>query len=221
MATVNQPIASLPRLKELGLDPRRYATCSAFQKGRNAGCKYHPDSERDERFPTNGHACPFANTLQFMQPRDENDNQPRPRRVGTRMVRPSSSRPGTDDMRENWCECYLWHDDLAQRDGKNGLLCEIVAGEGEVVNMRDSNPEKNDSGVTVYQNAIIERPVPRFPDPTEVPRLAQDLAAARVRKSTEERKRLVERESRMGILRPEPKTEEEAVPVDAAPLDIP
>lgn len=197
MASVNPPIASLERLKALGLDTGTYGSCSGALKKQtrkgtkivNVGCKHHPDS---------GGECPWALTLQHMQKRDETDVIPRARNVGTRLVKPSSTRPG-DDVRENYMSCVQYLDDLATRDGLNGLLAEVICGEGGTVTLCDSDAVKDASGNIIWDRNDKPKVVPRYPDPTEVPALVGDLRAGKIRLHNVERKRQEERSARLGL----------------------
>lgn len=198
MASVNPPIASLERLKQLGLNPGIYGSCSGEVKKQtrkgtvlaNVGCKHHPDS---------GGECPLAMSVKYMKPRDATDTIPRVRNVGTRVVKPSATRPG-DEVRENYMSCVQFLDDLRTRDGRNGLLAEIVCGEGGTVTLSDSDAVKDAAGQTIYNRVDRPTEVPRFPDPSEVPAMVKDLSAGKVRLVNTERKRNEERGERLGIM---------------------
>jgi hypothetical protein len=194
---MRQPVASIQRLQELGLDKAVFGSCSGitkkapggpFSKVINRGCRHHPDS---------GGECKWAGTMDLIQPREQNDTYPRPRNVATRIVKPSVTREG-DEMRENYCSCVQWHDDLARRDGLNKNLCDVIGGEGDSVVLRTSRVEKDASGATVYIPERKSTVVPRFPDPTDVPDLAGAVDAGRVRLEVGAKKRRDEREARIG-----------------------
>lgn len=220
MATIKHPVGSSKRLEELGLPKAVYGSCSGhlkkapggpFDKVLNRGCRHHPDS---------GGECPWAGTLALMNPADENDNQPRPRNVGTRLVKPSATEEG-DSMRESFCSCVQWHDDLKRKDGLNKTLTEVVCGEGGTVTIRDCTIEKDAAGTNIYNQTRRSQIVPRYPDPASVPALAGALDAGRVRTQNEQRKRREERESRIGpaFVAAEAETDEAIVPVAADESD--
>lgn len=197
MATIKHPVGSSQRLAELGLPKEVYGSCSGhlkkapggpFDKVLNRGCRHHPDSGGD---------CPWAMGTALMNPRDEKDTVPRPRNVGTRLVKPSATEEG-DSMRESWCSCVQWLDDLKRKDGLNKVLTEVVCGEGGTVQIRDSRIEQDAAGARIYIPIRKEVEVPRYPDPADVPALAGALDAGRVRTKNEQRKRREERESRIG-----------------------
>lgn len=221
MATIRHPIASTKRLKELGLDPGVFGSCSGivkkapggpFAKVTNRGCRHHPDS---------GGECKWAGTMDLIKPRDEKDTEPRPRHVGTRLVKPSVTRDG-DEMRENYCSCVAYLDDLARRDGLNRNLCDVIAGEGGTVVLRTSRMEKNEAGNTTYIPERKETVVPQFPDPTAVPDLAGAIDAGRVRLEVGAKKRQEEREARMGTaFVSTERGEKPEIGEEAASVDVP
>lgn len=221
MATTRHPIASQKRLDELGLARATFGSCSGitkkapggpFAKVTNRGCRHHPDS---------GGECQWANSLVHIQAGGKDDGAPRPRNVATRLVKPSVIRDG-DEMRENYCSCVQWHDDLARRDGLNRNLCEVIGGEGDMVVLRTSRTEKDPAGTTVYIPERKPTEVPRFLDPTDVPELAGAVDAGRVRLELGTKKRQAEREERIGpAFVAAERTMDVEFTEEATPVDLP
>jgi hypothetical protein len=221
MATIKHPVGSSQRLQELGLPKDVYGSCSGhlkkapggpFDKVLNRGCRHHPDSGGD---------CEWAMGTALMSPADENDVHPRPRMCGTRLVKPSATEAG-DSMRESFCSCVQWNDDLRRKDGKNKVLTEVVCGEGGTVTIRDSRIEVDAAGTRIYIPERKEVTVPRYPDPSSVPELSGALDAGRVRTAGEARKRREERESRIGpaFVASEGAEPREGKEVEAHPIDV-
>jgi hypothetical protein len=188
------PIASLPRLKQLGLDPRKFGSCSepeekrSKQQGRvtlNRGCNYE-------------HECPWAHNLDYMLLKD-GETDPRPRHLKTRTVKPRPD--GGDTVRDSYCSCFQWHDGLKQRDGKNGEIVEVIGGEGDMVQLKGSEPKGPPVAgePTVWIPKLFPTKIPRFPDPEDVPALADEVQSAKLRADSTIRKRAEGRTQRLGL----------------------
>ena len=194
-ARADTPIASLARLKEIGLDHTKFGSCSepeekrTKQRGRivvNRGCNFQ-------------HECTWANTLEHMQVR-EGETDPRPRYVKTRIVKPRDG--GGDSLRDNYCPCFMFHDGLKQRDGKNGELVEVIGGEGDKIQLKGSEP-KGPAVVgepTIWIPRLFATTIPRFPDPEDVPELAEEVSSAKLRADSAIRRRTEGRTQRLGAI---------------------
>ena len=170
------PIASVERLAELGLDRADYGSCSEPEqksiknRGRvwiNRGCQQY-------------HGCTWKDGTEHMQARDEKDNKPRPRTVITRFIKPNSTGPG-DKIINNYCSCFRFLGGLKQRDGRNNEIAEVVGGEGDKVMLKMSERRQNPDGSVYFKPKAEEVVVPRFPDPTEVDELFEDVYAGQSR----------------------------------------
>lgn len=186
------PVASLERLKELGLSVVDYGSCSEPRKveiegkGRvlvNRGCIYR-------------HECRWAHVP--MPDPDAEHMRPRPRMVKTRIIKPSPTGRG-DIMRESYCSCFQWHEGLKNRDGQNNELTEVVGGEGDPVILRGTREEKRLDGSLSFPPQPIHETIPVFPDPSEAQALSQDVYTAAIKKSAKEDRRQQRRDQRMGI----------------------
>lgn len=188
------PIASLARLKEIGLDQTKFGSCSEPEEKRsknrgrvtiNRGCTYE-------------HECRWAHNLEHMQLKDGED-QPRPRHIKTRIVKPREG--GGDIVRDNYCSCFQWHDGLKQRDGKNLEIVEVIGGEGDKIQLKGSEPKGPPvvGEPTVWISRLFEKVIPRFPDPEEVQELAEEVQSAKLRSDSTIRKRAEGRTERLGI----------------------
>lgn len=186
------PIASQKRLAELGLDKADYGSCSkpiqesVRNRGRtwiNRGCNQWE-------------GCPYRESTQFMQPRDATDTEPRPRNVITKFIKPSSSGPG-DRVIDGYCSCFQFLGGLKRRDGRNSEIAEAVGGEGEIVKITSSEKKTNTDGSVYFRPIKLEVTVPRFPDPTEVDELFEDVHAGQSRIEHKARTVDAERERRL------------------------
>jgi len=171
-----KPIASVARLKELGLDPASYGSCSdplqksVKNKGRtwiNRGCSQYD-------------GCPWKDGTEHMQARDEGDKLPRPRMVITKFIKPNSTGPG-DRIINSYCPCFQFLGGLKRRDGMNREIAEVVGGEGEKVLVKTSERKANPDGTFYFKPKMEQVTVPRFPDPTEVDELFEDVYAGQSR----------------------------------------
>lgn len=174
------PVASIERLKELGMDLAKYPACGKIIQentpnvGRvtiQKGCKYAAK-------------CPWVNNTQHMQKRDAGDIHPRPRHVKTRFVKPNPDGVG-DVVIDNYCGCWRWHQSLAKRNRKNRELARVIGGEGDKVNIRVGKKIVNPDGSIVFDTEYQEVVIPRFPDPTENKDLKHDVFAAKAKMEIE------------------------------------
>lgn len=186
------PICSQARLDELGLDRGKYGSCSVEDqrkiqnKGRvwfNRGCKH-------------AHECPWANSTEHMQPRDKSDNQPRPRMVAIKHIKPNPLGVG-DVILNTYAPCYRWHRSFKRRDGQNKEILEVVGGEGDVINIKSHKKHTNPDGSIYLTPEVKPVTVPRYPDPTEVPELFEDVFAGRDRLAHRAKTVDAERERRL------------------------
>ena len=168
-------IASLKRLEQLGLDKKSYGSCSEpIQKsvknvGRgwvNRGCDAWP-------------GCPWRDEMLYIQPRDENDGVPRPRNVVVKLIKPNPTGPG-DRIVNSYCACFQALG-KKRRDGMNNEIVEIVSGEGSEVVIKGSKQNVNMDKTIYFTPVAIKKVVPRFPDPTEVSELFEDIYAGQDR----------------------------------------
>ena len=195
---MKEPIASQKRLAELGLDKKLYPSCSEPlirsipNRGRqweNSGC---------DQF----HDCPWKDGTLHMLPRDDDDKVPRPRHVVYKHIIPRQNGPG-DVVINRYCACFQFLAVQKRRDGMNGEIAEVVGGEGDTVNIKTSKKITNPDGTVYYVPEAKEIEVPRFPDPTEVPELFEDVNAGRDRIDNKQRQVNEERERRLGRSRDE------------------
>jgi hypothetical protein len=191
------PIASVARLRELGLDPSEYGSCSepvqksVKNKGRvwvNRGCGQYNFGD---------HGCPWRASTEHMQPRDETDTNPRPRNVITKFIKPNDAGPG-DKVNNSYCSCVRFLGGLKRRDGRNGEIAEAVGGEGEAVLIKTSERKTNPDNSVYFKPRVESVTVPRFPDPTEVDELFEDVYAGQDRLAHKAKTVDAERERRMG-----------------------
>lgn len=186
------PIASLERLKELGLDPAQYGSCSEPEqksiknKGRvwiNRGC-------------AQWHDCPLRQGTDYMQRRGPGDIHPRPRNVKTTFIKPNSNGPG-DRIQNSFCSCFRFLGGLKRRDGRNNEIAEITGGEGDEVTIKTSTRVQNPDNTFYFKPATKTIPVPIFPDPTEVDELFEDIYAAKTRQENKARTTDADRSRRL------------------------
>ena len=170
------PICSQARLDELGLDRGKYSSCSVpdvrkvKNKGEvwfNRGCKY-------------AHDCPWRESTEHMQAKDENDRLPRPRNVAIKHIKPNPMGVG-DVILNTYAPCHRYHRSFKKRDGQNNEILEVVGGEGDVINIKSHKKHVNPDGSIYLTPEIKPTTVPRYPDPTEVPELFEDVFAGRER----------------------------------------
>lgn len=185
------PVGSLERLKELGLDPVLYGSCSEGRKveivgkGKvlvNRGCAFH-------------YECPWKNTP--MPDPDRDHMRARPRMVKTRIIKPAHSGRG-DVMRENYCACFQWHADMKDRDGKNGELTEVCGGEGDPVILSGSEEIIHKDGTRTFKPIGITETIPVFADPAEAAALSVDVRTAAIKKAAGDERRQRRRDARLG-----------------------
>ena len=178
---------------EIGLDPAQYGSCSEpdqrsiKNKGRvwiNRGCGKWYD-------------CPWKDNTQHMVARDATDTNPRPRHVRSKFIKPNSGGTG-DRVIMSYCACYQFLGDMKRRDGKNNEIAEVTGGEGEVVSVRSSERTVKPDGGVYYKPVAKDVTIPRFPDPTEVDELFEDVFAARGRQEHKALTEDSERASRLG-----------------------
>ena len=174
---MGEAICSQVRLDELGLDRAKYPSCSLEDQRKiknrgevwfNRGCKYALE-------------CQWANNTEHMQPRDEGDIHPRPRHVIIKHIKPNSLTGVGDVILNNYAPCFRWHRSFKKRDGLNREILEVVGGEGDVVNIKSHKKHVNPDGSIYLTPEVKSTTVPRYPDPTEVPELFEDVFAGRER----------------------------------------
>lgn len=194
-AVMKEPIASQQRLKELGLDKAEYPSCSEPEqrniigRGRvwtNQGCDMHGK-------------CPWKDGTLHMLQRDDGvaDDVPRPRNVIYKHIIPKQNGVG-DVIINRYCACYQFLAVQQPRDGMNKEMVEVVGGEGEEVRIKTSKKITASDGVVSFEPESKIVTVPRFPDPTEVPELFEDVNAGRDRVENKQRMVNEERRRRMG-----------------------
>lgn len=194
-----RPIASLERLRELGLDPAKFGSCSApegvrgwrgtLERLTNVGCRFHAE-------------CKWANVP--MPDPTEDKMRPRPRNVKTRLIKPKRDGSGKDAIRENYCSCAQWHHDLKKRHGKNDEIAEVCGMEGSKVLLLGSKSVRDANGTLTHQPTYFKQVVPVFPDPEDSPDLLVDVYAAASRHSDDQRQEdelQSERDRRMATTR--------------------
>lgn len=197
------PIASVARLKELGLNPAQYGSCSEplqksiRNKGRtwiNRGCPQWDNCRWRE-----GGEHQLAMTEEERKKSgcsEDADAAPRPRHVITKFIKPSSSGLG-DRIINSYCPCFRFIGGIGQRDGRNNEIAEVVGGEGESVLLKTNTRVTNPDGTIYFKPGMKDVTVPRFPDPTEVDELFEDVYAARSRQDRKARTTDAERERRL------------------------
>lgn len=172
----DEPICSKARLEELGLDPAKYGSCSEQDqrkiqnKGRvwfNRGCKHF-------------YECQWRDSTEHMQAKDEGDRLPRSRNVAIKHIKPNPLGVG-DVILNTYAPCHRYHRSFKKRDGQNKEILEVVGGEGNVVNIKSHKKTVNPDGSIYLTPEIKSVTVPRYPDPTEVPELFEDVFAGRER----------------------------------------
>ena len=190
---MSTPIASLKRLEELGLDRTLYGSCaepeqrSITNRGKvwiTRGCDQYQE-------------CPWRDNTAMMQPRDDGDTVPRPRNVVTKFIKPNPTGPG-DRVINSYCACHQFLGGSKRRDGKNNEIAEAVGGEGETVRLKLSKRNVNPDGSVFFTPEVRPTVVPRYPDPTEVAELFEDVEAGRERIENKQRTVDAERERRVG-----------------------
>ena len=187
------PIASLARLKELGLDRSQYGSCSEPEqksiknKGRvwiNRGC-------------THWHDCPMRLGTDYQKPQTAEeraktgiseavDAEPRPRMCRTQFIKPNSMGQG-DRVTNSYRPCYSFIGGIGRRDGKNNEIAEVTGGEGDLVTIKGTVRVTSPEGAISFKPTSRTVPVPRFPDPTEVDELFEDIYAAKSRAENKSR----------------------------------
>lgn len=192
MAT-DDPITSRERLEVLGMAAGTYGSCSEpdqrkiQNKGRvwfNRGCKHWYD-------------CQWKDSTEHMQARDEGDVKPRPRNVMTKHIKPNSLAGVGDVVINSYCPCFRYHKSFKKRDGKNNEILEVVGGEGEIVNIKSHKKHVNPDGSVYLTPEVKSIPVPRFPDPEEVPELFEHVFAGKERLAHKARTVDADRERRL------------------------
>lgn len=195
--TENHPVASLERLKELGMDIRIYPSCAEFiqrsipNRGKvteQKGCKFW-------------HECEWANNTKWMKQRDEKDVHPRPRFIKTRFVKPNPLGPG-DRVIDNYCGCWQWHQDLKRRHKLNRELAAVIGGEGDDVTLKTSKKIIQADNTIVFESDYKTVKVPTFPDPIDSSDLKEDVFAAKARSEINRSTDEVEDARRLGIRPP-------------------
>jgi hypothetical protein len=171
-----EPIASVKRLKELGLEPAGYGSCSEPEqrsiknKGKtwiNRGCAQY-------------HDCDWKDGTEHMERRDETDTVPRPRNVVTKFIKPNPMGPG-DRVINSYCSCFQFLGGMKRRDGRNNEIAEVVGGEGDMVKIKGNERKTNPDGTFYFKPTSSLVRTPRFLDPTEVDELFEDVDAGRDR----------------------------------------
>lgn len=158
----HRPVASLDRLKEIGLNPAKYGSCSPKGNG-NIGCSHFE-------------ACPF-DRKQFGSFKGT-----RPHNVGY-YIRPLIGPPKTD-----WMSCYGFCAGLYRRmraglvaaaEGERGEVIRIIGKEGDEIPMKivkalDANCNKSLNSRLKVESVKVTIPV--FRDPLEAdPALAYEM----------------------------------------------
>ena len=182
------PIASPERLEELGLSVAEYGSCSKpVQEGKgvwlNQGCARWKE-------------CPWRDNTEHMEKRDATDVHPRPRNVITKFVKPNDGGPG-DRVISSYCSCFRFLGGLKRRDGRNREIAEVVGGEGETVSVKTSERKTNPDGSIYFKPKMETVTVPRYPDPTEVDELFEDVYAGQSRMEHKAKTVDAERERRL------------------------
>jgi hypothetical protein len=158
----HKPVASLDRLKALGLSPAKYGSCSP-KGGGNVGCTHFA-------------SCPF-DRKQFGAFKGT-----RPHNVGY-YIRPLSGPPKTD-----WISCYGFCTGLYYRmragliaaaEGAKGEVIRIIGKEGDEIPMKivkSFDPNCNKSLNTRLKVENVKVKIPVFRDPLEAdPALAYEM----------------------------------------------
>ena len=192
-----KPIASKRRLEDLGMEPGKYASCSApdQRKVKNKGAVWF------NRGCLSYYDCPWRDGTEHIQPREPAageaaDDAPRPRNVSVKHIKPSSTGPG-DVIINSYCPCFRALKQMSRRDGHNNEIVEIVGGEGDTINIKSHKKHVNPDGSIYLTPEVKSVVVPRYPDPTEVPALFEHVFAARDRKEHKARTVDAERERRL------------------------
>lgn len=192
------PIASQERLKALGLEQTQYGSCSEPEQRsiKNVG-KVWINRGCDEHW-----RCQWKTGLELMDAEagpGENPNQkddvPRPRNVVVKLIKPNPTGPG-DRIINNYCACYQAIRKM-RRDGKNREIVEVVSGEGSEVRLKGSERHEKPDKSVFYVPIVVATKVPRFPDPTEVADLFEDVYAGRDRLAHKEKTTDAERAKRL------------------------
>lgn len=174
------PVASIERLKELGMDIAVYPSCSEFiQKNVTnvgkvtvqKGCPYW-------------HGCEWRANTKHMQQQGPGDIHPRPRHIKTRFVKPNPDGVG-DVVIDNYCGCWRWHQSLAKRNRKNRELARVIGGEGDTVTLRVGKKIVNPDNSIVFETDYKDTVIPPFPDPTKNKDLKNDVFAAKAKMEIE------------------------------------
>jgi hypothetical protein len=132
-----------------------------------------------------------------MQAANEGDAVPRPRHVITKFIKPNPTGPG-DRIINSYSPCFQFLGGKKRRDGKNDEVAEVVGGEGGTVRIKGSKKNTNPDGSVFFSPEMKLTVVPRFPDPTEVPELFEDVEAGRERIENKQRTVDAERDRRLG-----------------------
>ena len=175
---------------ETAFCPKDYPTCA------------RPVQERKKwvvRGCTQWEVCPWHDNLEYMLPRDKTDDAPRPRNVRTKFIKPNPGGPG-DRVMNNYCSCFRFLGGLKRRDGRNNEIAEATGGEGDTVNLKGSERVVNPDNTIYFKPKIVETTIPRFPDPTEVDELFEDVYAGKDRVDHRSRTVDADRQRRLGMV---------------------
>lgn len=123
------PIASLDTLRKNGMDVARFGSCAErVKKGRQTvimGCDHHD-------------ICKWAReplpVIEVGGVKGEPGLRPRNKKY----VIVKKGEDGHARVRESWCSCFEWHENFAQKHGKNDTVIRITGGEGDSVTKRGS-----------------------------------------------------------------------------------
>jgi hypothetical protein len=159
----HHPIASLERLKELGMEPAKYGSCSHRTNG-NIGCTFYDSG------------CPF-DRKQFGAFKGT-----RPHNIGY-YIKPLSGPAKTD-----WIDCFGFCAGLYYRmryglseaaEGRKGEVIRIIGKEGDEIPMRivkSADPNCNKSLNVRLKVENVKVKIPVFRDPLEAdPGLAYEM----------------------------------------------
>jgi hypothetical protein len=160
----HNPVASLGRLGELGLDQAKYGSCSEKKRG-NVGCAFWK-------------SCPFARKWGNMAP----FRGTRPHNIGY-YIRPLTGPPKTD-----WVSCFGFCTDLFARmkggmaeaaEGRRGEVIRIIGKEGDEIPMKivkSFDPNCNKSLNVRLKVESVKVKIPMFLDPLEAdPAMAYEM----------------------------------------------
>lgn len=213
-ASVN-PVASLERLKQAGLDPAMFGSCSKRVTERvpnggtvviNQGCFFYEEQTGEGKL----RICPMRSVPMPDGPMVSGEDskphrppnapqRPRPRFVKVRHIKPVRGGTG-DTIRESYCTCAQWCGHLRGRDGKNGEIAEVCGGEGDSVLLPGTKRERNADGAMVEKPCMTKAIIPEFPDVEDNPVTMPQVYAAAVRESAadeSEKRHAEERDRRM------------------------